>query len=363
MPRFVMPVVACLCLVASISGAAFSMHLLDQRAPKSSFQEMMYLPDGKGLKILAMGFDAPVADMVFLQSLLYFSNNIQAQAKGNREARYRYLAKAFHVATTLSPRFHEAYYNGGLLLSAANYPAQAITLLKRGFEAFPDDWRFPVHEAVICSQQLKDLSRARQAMEKAAAVPGIPELFFKAVDGIIEAGSRNTSLAQQRANLITYWEAVYHDTKQPEQLRTYAENHLRELYTATACEAVSEAAAAFLVGRSRPARSLDELVDGGFLAEKPQPYLEGDAYLLLPDGRCLSRIFATRSVEGMLVRMEHLIKKYQKKNGHYPTTLQDMLDAKLLHSLPTHPLAGWGYRFDYDPATGLFSEGSPESHE
>lgn len=60
-------------LLVFASGVISTQKALDRyRTPESSLEESIYLPDGKILKIVSLGFSSLVADFLWLKSVLYF---------------------------------------------------------------------------------------------------------------------------------------------------------------------------------------------------------------------------------------------------------------------------------------------------
>lgn len=58
-------------------GMISSQRFLDQfRTPESELKESLYLPDGKILKIVSLGFNSVLADFLWIRSVLYFGKHI-----------------------------------------------------------------------------------------------------------------------------------------------------------------------------------------------------------------------------------------------------------------------------------------------
>ena len=339
-------------LVCSAGAAVLAQRELDRRKPAEGFQELMYLPEGKYLRIIAFGFDAPMADGVYLKALLYFSDNMRAKLVSERSAQHKYLYKAFNVVTDLSPNFKSSYYYGGLLLSATGKAESALDLLDRGVQRFPDDWRFPIHAAVVCEQQLKDLKRARHYVEKAARAPDVPPVYLRAVEGLVGEGDTDTAPESRRRHLLEYWRAILDDESQPKQLRTVAEDRFSTLYTEQVESDLTVVVRQFMGFAKRLPKGPGELVQTGFLREIPRLPLPDDGLVLLPDGQCRSKVLVMRETEATRKSLENLVQTHKRKKGTLPARLDELVDPLSGHELPAHPLAQLGYTYRYDPATG-----------
>ena len=123
------------------SGVVLTQQRLDSLKPAEGFREIQYLPKDEALKIVAFGFDAPLADLLYLKGLIYWSENARAKAKGAREAGYRYLHDLFDAVTDLNPAFREAYINGGMLVSSTGKEriGAAKSLFEKGLQRYPND--------------------------------------------------------------------------------------------------------------------------------------------------------------------------------------------------------------------------------
>src|SRR6266496_3338167 len=89
------------------------LHLLqvwldEQRATTPKSQEFMYLPSGEHLKLVSLGYDDVVADLLWLEAI---------QAMGERkfsEAAGHWVGHVLDVVTTLDPQFVRVYEAGGV---------------------------------------------------------------------------------------------------------------------------------------------------------------------------------------------------------------------------------------------------------
>ena len=59
------------------------------------------------------------------------------------------------------------------------------------------------------------------------------------------------------------------------------------------------------------------------------------------------KTFAEKTID--LAQLKHALQMYQVDKGHYPQTLDELVQEKLLHDVPKAP---YGMKLEYDPATG-----------
>ncbi len=129
--------------------------------------ERLYYPDGPLLRYASLGFQAPVADLVWLQATQYYGG----YRRGEHDLRY--FDGLIDAVVTLDPRFVEAYHFASLVHSITHHNhAGAIDILKRGILANPDDWRLPFNIGFIHYVFLRQYEVAARWFEAAAALPG-----------------------------------------------------------------------------------------------------------------------------------------------------------------------------------------------
>ena len=121
--------------VAAASVGAVSLHQVENTGDDN---DLLYLPNGRYLKIASLGHSALVADLVYLWSIQHYSDY-------EREDRFRYVEHVFgNVIAELDPGFTDAYSLGAMILSveARDLPG-ALRLLELGMERNPGDWILP----------------------------------------------------------------------------------------------------------------------------------------------------------------------------------------------------------------------------
>src|SRR5881296_4490473 len=120
---------ACLLLAVIVQGR------IEGERRGGSVHPLLYLPSGKFLKVMALGFDGLLADVLYLWSIQYYANY-------DIRDRYNYLEQIYdQVITELDPHYLDPYLVGALIMTAeARNPEMALRLLDKAVSANPDQW-------------------------------------------------------------------------------------------------------------------------------------------------------------------------------------------------------------------------------
>lgn len=156
-------------LIGFLLMAGFFQHQYDSRFDYFVAKKVFVtLPSGKTLKILSVGYQEVVSDLIFIWAIqLYGSYNITN--------RFEYIEHVFDVITELSP-FHKSPYMVGSWIMALELGDihMAIRLLQKGRRNMPEDWEFDFESGYYAQSYLKDYEMARRFFERAIKVPGTP---------------------------------------------------------------------------------------------------------------------------------------------------------------------------------------------
>jgi len=245
--------VACACLLA----ASLSQWRMEASATEAGIAHpLLYLPSGRYLKLVSLGFDGLVADMIYLWSIQYYGNYAIAD-------RYDYLEKIYgDIIVELDPRYLDPYLIGSMIMTTeARNPEMALRLLDKGIEKNPDTWILAFEAGFICYDNLHDYARAARYFEKALKAPDVHPLVRRLYAGMYErAGDRRTSLRE--------WAEIYQSAKDV-YVRNIAWNHVHDLKVQVDLADLEGAVARFRALAGRPPGSLGELVEGGVIAALP----------------------------------------------------------------------------------------------
>jgi tetratricopeptide (TPR) repeat protein len=131
--------------------------------------DSLYLPNGKLLPVVSLGYDNVMADVLWLYSIQYVMEQFWGEHK------YVWLFHIFDIITELDPQFEAAYVQGAVFLGMMQgRPQKAIELLEKGKRNNPDAWVYPAEQSFYAALQLKDRKRALEYLNEAASKPGAP---------------------------------------------------------------------------------------------------------------------------------------------------------------------------------------------
>ena len=179
-------------------------------------QELLYLPNGKHLKVASLGHASLMADIVYLWAIQYYSNY-------QRTDRYRFVQHIFgDVIAELDPNYVDPYWIGALILTTEAQDLEGgLALLEQGMDANPDAWILPYLAAWEC-YRVEDFVRAENYFARAAQIPDAPAAMLR-----LRAGMRGKQ-GDLRAS-IDLWQGVVDDPRSDEISRQIASRQIRDL--------------------------------------------------------------------------------------------------------------------------------------
>jgi tetratricopeptide (TPR) repeat protein len=343
-------------LAVSAAGTVYSQRRLDELRPAEGFQEMMYLPRGWALKIIAFGFDAPLADWLYIKGHLYWSENSSARLRGELRKPFKFIHDIFDAATDLNPHFREAYVNGAYLVAGTGVDRaeMAIDLLEKGIEVFPEDYRLYVQAGSVCMVQLDNMERAREYYRQAVRIDEIPRHLVQQWLGIENKmrSDADVSRLQKLEMQIAQWRAVLEDEEISEEVIRFAEEDLKRLRTARAEQILTRASRKHL--QAQGALPSPRELHGELLSAEERravegfPFYEGDRLARLPDGtvRSLARVAAW--VGTIDRQMRQTVAAFKHRNDRPPRSMEELAERGMIRRVPEHPLAPLGYELAFD---------------
>lgn len=145
-------------------------HRFVSRFPERNMENLLYLPTGQGLKVVSMGFQSLLADVLWMKAIGYFGGH------NLTDRNYPWLYHILDQVTDLDPLFRHPYIFGGVVLSVvADSTEESVALLRKGMDYHPDDWRLPFYIGFNYFYYLKDPVRAAEYIQVAASLPARPQ--------------------------------------------------------------------------------------------------------------------------------------------------------------------------------------------
>ncbi len=241
-------------LVLSTTVTARALDKLDRL--RLAEEELLYLPNGRHIKLMSLGHQALFADLFYIWAIQYYSNY-------ERKDRYRYVEHVFgDVIGELDPYYVDPIWLGALILSVeANDLEAGLRLLDRGLTRNPTQWIFPY----LAGWELyhrREFERAAVYFGRAASIPGAPPVTRRMRAGMFsKAGLLEDALRQ--------WQEVIDDSASDETSRRVAGLQLRELALKRDLATLRDAVERFRNENARLPRSLEELHRRAYIQQVP----------------------------------------------------------------------------------------------
>ena len=304
--------------------------------------DLMYLPEGKVLRVASLGYRSFLADLVWLRTIQYYGE----QRLTTRN--YDQAERLFQVIYDLDPHFKGATRFGALVLSQdAGNPQGAIALLARASADDPRAWEYPFDQGFIYHTVLCDYAKAGAAYRKAAGLPGAPELAQRL------AGASFAKLGD-RVTAREIWHAI-EDEAANDMTRQLAERNLKNIDLDEMEETLTDGVQRFSAKEGRVPANWEELVRTGYLAKIPKDPWGGGFYW----DAGTSKVYSSTTVDRRMAVARDLfadrVKLYVKRRGSLPPSLDAVVDEGLMQT----PWKPFGLSLDYDARTGSVAWNPP----
>ena len=136
----VMAIAAFALLTAAVTVSQRAITDLRSQWPKEA--DTLFMPGATALKVMSLGHNEAMADLVAARALVYFGDQISTKGE------HRWLNHYLQAATDLDPYLRSIYLRGAVILKyqqselTGQWVQQSIDLLEKGLQYFPDDWQF-----------------------------------------------------------------------------------------------------------------------------------------------------------------------------------------------------------------------------
>lgn len=244
-------------LLAVLAGTALAARRLESLEPAPDLgRELLYLPNGRALRVASLGHGPLLADLIYLWAIQYYSNY-------ERSHRHRWVEHVFRdVITELDPHYVDPYWLGALILIVEGGDLEAgLALLDKGFENNPERWIFPYFAGWEAARAGR-YELAATYFDRAASVRDAPPIVLRARAGMfVRAGDYDEA--------IRHWLAVLDDPRSDETSRRVARRQIRDLRVRADVARLEAALERFESETGRLPRRLTELVARGYLDRVP----------------------------------------------------------------------------------------------
>lgn len=246
---------------------------------------VMWITAGPWTRRAALGYDALVADIYWIRTVVYFGRQRLSEAA---DKTYDLLFPMLEMVTLLDPRFEVAYRYGAIFLcepypQGPGRPDLAVELLERGLARDPGNWKYARDIGFVYSWWYRDYDRAADWFEKASEMPEAP-IWLKSSAAITrtQGGDRETARMLWRQML---------DSVDVDWVRENARIRIAQLDVLDQLDALNLAVWRYEARVGRFPRSWGELIAAGVVRGVPRdptgmPYVldqENEDVRLSPD--------------------------------------------------------------------------------
>ncbi len=267
---------ATLALLALLVGSVAARQRVEAlRGNEATLEEILYVPSGKTLKRMSLGYSSLLADIYWTRAVQYFGARLQ-----ERSTRYDLLAPLLDITTDLDPHLIVAYETGAIFLSQktminAGQPDKAVTLLEKGIRENPEVWHLYFTLGFVHYIDRHDPKAAQEAFDKGSKVPGAM-FWMKVLAARMAEHSREISTA------IELWENIRNSTTDKNILEN-ATNHLLSLQADAGIEELERRVQTYYARTGTLPATWSDLIRAGVLPGVPlDPNRE--PFKLMPDG-------------------------------------------------------------------------------
>ena len=192
-----------------------------ERGREATLQEVLYLPSGKVLKRLSLGYSSLLADIYWTRAVQYFGSRHVAQA-----THYELLYPLLDITSDLDPHIIAVYEYGSIFLSqpppnGAGQPDKAAALVEKGIRENPEYWRLYFTLGFIHYIDRQDYQAAQQAFDKGSKIPG-------ALSWMKVMAARMAERRKDVNTAILLWTGVLDNTRDKDVKKT-AISHLESI--------------------------------------------------------------------------------------------------------------------------------------
>ncbi len=263
-------------LVVCLAAAVFTVTRADRARPAATLQEVLYIPSGKVLRRMSLGYTGLLADIYWTRAVQYFGGKHVLGA-----SEYKLLSPLLDITTQLDPHLTAAYEFGSVFLTqpppnGAGDADSAVRLVQYGIQHNPDDWHLYYNLGFIYYLDKKDYAAAAQAFAQGSKVPGAHPFLKVLAARMAERGGEI-----ETARLL--WTTTY-ETTQDKEIKANAISHLRALQVDEAVPQLKALIQRYLQRTGHYPQDWVELIRAGYLAGIPIDPL-GHPYKLAAGGR------------------------------------------------------------------------------
>lgn len=265
-------------LIAAFAGSVVVSNKIESlRGKQATLEEVLYIPSGKALKRMSLGYSGVLADVYWTRAIQYYGRRLD---KNDENVRYDILYPLLDITTDLDPHLIVAYQFGSIFLSekppiGAGQPDKAVELVEKGIHANPDYWRLYFTLGCIHYFDRKDYKAAELAFKRGSENPNAGE-WMKVMAATMASRGKDAETAYY------LWSEIYKSTED-KLVRKNAEQHLAALRVDHDVLELERRVTLYLQRTGHLPSSWNDLVREHLLARVPLDPAS-NPYKLMPDG-------------------------------------------------------------------------------
>lgn len=261
-------------ILALLGAHQLQKELDEQRFQVQDQSEKYFLPNKNTFKVMSLGHDEAVADLLWIRTILFSTDFIEDCNQEDGQ----WLNTMLRTIVHLESNWETVYHYGSLMLELCDQIVLSDELLELGHKAFPDRSRFAFLLSNHASEYHKDLPKAIHWMKIAAESPDSVPWYSAAVSGLLSK-EKDTEYS------IRYLQEQL-QTMPPSIHRDYTEERLRLLIHDVLEPQIEARRQEFIKQFGRPPIAVSELA-----LTIEDPYTpKGGKWIIADDGHVRSSV-------------------------------------------------------------------------
>lgn len=298
-------------------------------------EELMYFPSGRVLGTVSLGYDAVIADLLWLRSIQYYGEHHRSDQE------YHLAEHIFSTITDLDPLFVGAYRFGAFVLAQdAGRPLAGAKLLRKGMGSNSGSWELPFDLGFLYFVELDDNAKAAHFFKFASRFEDAPEI-----------ARRFTAFAYRRAGNRTVakglWTEIHRSSTNP-VVQESAEFALKNIRLEEVADTLTTMVESLRKASGAMPANLGDLKRAGMVVRIPPDPFGGHYFLDRETGRVLSTTRVSEEAERNKRYLDKLLRRYRDEHGGFPATLEGLVADGQIEKIPRTA----GANLEYDPLVG-----------
>lgn len=263
--------ILCLAILLTLSLTSLSWSKTHLRQTQSQIkvridEPPLYLPETKIVKLITLGFDNLVSDILWFNTVSYFGKHLTTDRD------YRWLKHMCTLVYDLDPnKQHVVEFCASMLSWAALDPKGSNVILDNAIKSHPNVWRYYYLRGFNYWFFLEDHTQARKDLETASKLPEAPAL-------ISSLASRLISHTEDPQTAIAFLTEMIKNAKD-KSAQSALLTQLKRAHLSNHLNILKKAASIFKEKTGSPISDLSQLVSTQILKELPQEPFGGKYYL------------------------------------------------------------------------------------